>query len=100
MHASGKLKAISDGKALRYLLEKLIAKFENYEKSTYEFNKLPDGFRSGLMAAIIGFEMEIELLEGKFKLGQERSTADKEGILRNLQSAKAERSTRDFTASL
>jgi predicted FMN-binding regulatory protein PaiB len=51
------------------------------------------------MAGIIGFEMEIELIEGKFKLGQERSLADKESLLRNLQSAKPERSIHDLTAS-
>jgi predicted FMN-binding regulatory protein PaiB len=29
------------------------------------------------ISTIIGFEMEIELPEGKFKLGQERSEAEK-----------------------
>jgi predicted FMN-binding regulatory protein PaiB len=51
------------------------------------------------MAGIIGFEMEIEQLEGKFKLGQERSAADKERILRNLRSAKQSRSIHELTAA-
>jgi predicted FMN-binding regulatory protein PaiB len=50
------------------------------------------------MAGIIGFEMEIELIEGKFKLGQERSAADKQSILRNLRAAKPDRSIYDLTA--
>ena len=98
VHASGKLKPVTDKKALHDLLAKLINKFENYEKSTYDFARLPDNYKYGLMAGIIGFEMEIELIEGKFKLGQERSDADKEGILRNLRSAKPQRSIHDFTA--
>jgi transcriptional regulator len=96
VHASGKLNAVTDKKVLHDLLASLIKKFE---KSTYDFAKLRDDYKYGLMAGIIGFEMEIELIEGKFKLGQERSAADKESLLRNLQSAKPERSIHDLTAS-
>jgi transcriptional regulator len=60
---------------------------------------LPESFTYGMIAGIIGFEMEIERLEGKFKLGQERSDADKESILRNLQAEKPERSIYDLTAA-
>ena len=42
--------------------------------------------------------MQIELLEGKFKLGQERGDADKQAILKNLQSVKPARSIYEFTA--
>jgi transcriptional regulator len=99
VHASGKLKPIDDKKALHDLLAKLIRKFEVSESSSYDFAKLPESYVYGLMGGIIGFEMEIELLEGKFKLGQERSQADKQGILRGLESKKPERSLRDFTAA-
>jgi predicted FMN-binding regulatory protein PaiB len=47
------------------------------------------------MAGVIGFEMEIEQLENKFKLGQERRAADKERILR---AAKQGRSIQELTA--
>jgi len=43
--------------------------------------------------------MEAELLEGKFKLGQDRSEADKQSTLKGLQSAKAPRSMYEFTAA-
>src|SRR5262245_46248044 len=89
VHPRGKLNAIPERKALHDLLGKLIHKFESREKSsTYDFARLPDNYKYGLMTGIIGFEMEIERIEGKFKLGQERSEADKEGILRNLGSSK------------
>jgi predicted FMN-binding regulatory protein PaiB len=51
-----------------------------------------------MIGGIIGFEMQIELLEGKFKLGQERSEQDKQGIVKNLQTAKQDQSIGDFTA--
>ena len=46
-----------------------------------------------MIGGIVGFEMEIEALEGKFKLGQERSEADRAGILAHLQGE-----MREFTA--
>jgi transcriptional regulator len=99
VHASGKLKAITEKKPFHDLLAKLIEKFETSEKSGYDFSKLPESYTESMMAGVIGFEMEIERLEGKFKLGQERGQSDREGILRNLRSAKQARSIYDLTAS-
>ena len=98
VHANGKPKAITEKKSLHDLLAALIRKFENSESSTYDFTQLPDSYKYGLMAGIIGFEMEIERLEGKFKLGQQGSEAEKEATLRNLRSAKQARPMYDFTA--
>ena len=93
----GRPKPITDPKALHDLLAQLIAKFEG-PGSSYNFAKLPESYTNGLIGGIIGFEMQIELLEGKFKLGQERSDADKQAILKNLASAKPARSIYEFTA--
>jgi transcriptional regulator len=98
VHAIGKPKAITEKKSVHDLLARLIKKFESYEGSTYDFSKLPDSYTYGMIGGVIGFEMEIEQLEGKFKLGQERSEADKESVLRNLRSAKPARSIYDLTA--
>jgi transcriptional regulator len=51
------------------------------------------------LGGIVGFELEIELLEGKFKLGQDRSPADRQGLLKGLEKAKTPRSLREFTSS-
>ena len=99
VHATGKLRPVEGKKELNELLSKLIAKFESYEGTSYDFAKIDDGYKNGLMGGIIGFELEIELLEGKFKLGQDRSPADKQSLLKKLVGAKAPRSLREFTAS-
>jgi transcriptional regulator len=96
-HATGRPKAVTDTKAIHDLLARLIAKFEG-PGSSYAFAKLPESYTNSLIAGVIGFEMQIELLEGKFKLGQERSDADKQAILKNLASAKPARSIYEFTA--
>jgi transcriptional regulator len=99
VHATGNLRAITETKALRDLLAKLVARYESRERTGYDFAGLPDSYVSGLAGGAMGFEMEITRLEGKFKLGQERSPADREGLLRNLGSARAPRGLRDFTAA-
>jgi transcriptional regulator len=96
-HATGRPKAVTDPKAIHSLLARLIAKFEG-PGSSYAFAKLPESYTNSLIAGIIGFEMQIELLEGKFKLGQERNDADRQAILKNLASAKPARSIYEFTA--
>jgi transcriptional regulator len=98
VHATGKLRAVTDPKALHAFLARLIDKFESYQGTGYDFSKLPDSYVDGMLAGIVGFEMRIELLEGKFKLGQDRSQADREGILSHLEKARGERSLYELTA--
>ena len=101
VHATGRPAAITDKTALHALLARLIEKFESYEGSDYDFSKLPESYVSPMLGGIVGFEMQIESLEGKFKLGQERGDADKQGLLEHLtQARRRERSLHDLTASL
>jgi transcriptional regulator len=99
VHATGKLRPVDSKEALNDLLSKLIAKFEKYEGTSYDFSKVDSTYKYGLMGGIIGFELEIELLEGKFKLGQDRSPADRQSLLTRLNESKNPPSLRDFTAS-
>ena len=100
VHASGKLEPITDSKALHELLANLIHKFESrYPNSKYDFSKLPDGYVFPMMRNIIGFEMKIEEIEGKYKLGQERSEVDRQSIVRHLGTAWREPGMAEFTAA-
>lgn len=53
-------------------------------------NELPEEFRQRLLAGIIGFELPITRIEGKFKLSQNRSAADQAGMLAGLRRDGAE----------
>ena len=99
VHATGRASAITDKIALHKLLGRLIEKFESQEASGYDFSKLPETYVSPMLGGIVGFEMQIESLEGKFKLGQERSDADKQGLLQHLgQARRREHSLQELTA--
>ena len=99
VHATGKLKPVTEPKALHAFLARLIDKFESYQGTDYDFSKLPESYVGGMLGGIVGFTMEVEQLEGKFKLGQERSEGDRAGILSHLQKARGERSLHDLTES-
>ncbi|HKE27001.1 MAG TPA: FMN-binding negative transcriptional regulator [Bryobacteraceae bacterium] len=98
VHATGKLQPMTEP-GLRAFLSQLIRKFESYEGTKFDFAQLPDSFVNSMIANIVGFEMSVGRLEGKFKLGQERTNRDRQGILQYLASARRERSLHDLTKS-
>lgn len=98
VHATGKPKALNDDARTAAFLERLVGHFESYEKSTYDFGKLPESYKKGMRQGIVAFEMEIENLEGKFKLGLDRA-ANVPGMLKGLRASKGERSLVEFTGA-
>ena len=99
VHVSGRPKAIAEPARTRELLATLIKKNERgVGSTTYDFAALPEDYVAKMMQGITAFEMEIEAIEGKFKLGQERSPADRQGILAHLrEGGYRERSLYDVT---
>lgn len=87
VHASGRPKAVTDKPTLRRMLGRLVESFEKHEGGGYDFSSLSEGYVGSLIEGIVGFEMPLELLEGKFKLGQSWSDADKEAALEHLRRA-------------
>jgi len=96
VHASGRPQPITDKAQAHDLLATVIARNEKRVGSTkYDFAAQPREFVDRMMEGISPFEMEIQALEGKFKLGQERSDADRAAFLRTSRAAttKSARST-------
>lgn len=89
VHATGAARALESHKEVLNILRKLTGKFEprTADPQGYWKFSLPEDLSSekDLSAAIAGFEIELTHLEGKFKLGQNRSQADKTGVIRGLQ---------------
>jgi predicted FMN-binding regulatory protein PaiB len=48
---------------------------------------LPADFRANLMRGIVGFAMDVERVEGKFKLSQNRSREDQRGVVERLEAS-------------
>lgn len=87
VHASGRPRAITEKAALHELLGRLIDSFEKYQPAGYDFSKLSENYVSSLLENLVGFEMPLEALEGRFKLGQSWNDKDKESALGHLRQA-------------
>jgi transcriptional regulator len=86
VHASGRPRPITDSRRTYDLLATLIRRNERRVGSTtYDFAAQPKAYVERMMQGISPFEMEIEAIEGKFKLGQERNEADRNGVLAQLK---------------
>lgn len=98
VHAKGKPKRIDNDEAFAANLKQLVAKNEaRYGGGTnWDYSKLPDSYLKGMRQGIVPYEMKIEAVEGKFKLGHERSEADRAGVLKGLE-RKQERNLLDLT---
>lgn len=97
VHATGRMTPIDEPEQKHALLATLIRKYETTIGGTdYDFSTLPMDDVLTRMKGIQPFELEIEQLEGKFKLFQERAEPDRQAMLPKLEVYK-ERSLRAFT---
>jgi transcriptional regulator len=84
VHVYGPLEPLSADRT-RELVDLTVDKYESTRPVPWP-NDLPEDFRDKMLKGIVGFEMPIGRIEGKFKLGQNRSEADQLGMLSQLQS--------------
>jgi transcriptional regulator len=86
VHAHGKPRVIDDPALTRASLRELVARHEP-APGGWSVDALPAKLEERLVAAIVAFEMPVERFEAKFKLGQNRSAADREGTVAALERA-------------
>jgi transcriptional regulator len=84
VHVSGQPRTSTDPDFTRAALADLVAEYEGSRDSPWRTADLAPEFFDKLVGAIVAFEMPIEKIEGKFKLGQNRSREDRQGILAGL----------------
>ncbi len=86
VHLRGKIAWIKEFAPLVSVLKKMTAKFEGESENSWKFS-LPENLSNekSITQAIIGFEIKVETVQAKFKLSQNRSSEDREGVLKGLQ---------------
>ncbi len=85
VHAYGPLRPLDDPLAVRHMLGTLSAGYEG--EAGWRMDMLPDRQAEGLTQAIVAFEIPITRLEGKQKLSQNKSAADRQNVARGLRAA-------------
>lgn len=83
VHAYGKARIIETEKELIDLMERTI---EQFEKEFYkQWKELAPAYVNGMLRAIVGFEIEITKLEGKYKLSQNKTKNEQQNIVSTLE---------------
>ena len=85
VHAHGRFETVDDPSFLRDLLERLTAVHEAGRPRPWSLSDAPEDFIATQMKAVIGFRLVIERLEGKAKMSQNRSAADRAGVAEGLR---------------
>ena len=84
-HVYGRPRALEDPAQLKIIVEKLAEKYESH----YEKPWAP-AYDPRMLNAIVGIEVAITEMQGKFKLSQNRSVADRAAVIEQLDASASE----------
>jgi len=84
VHAYGHLKVMEDGEWLMAHLAKLTNFQEAGFPVPWKVGDAPADYIASIAKGIVGLEMDIERIEGKWKLSQNRSERDRSGVAKGL----------------
>jgi transcriptional regulator len=85
VQARGTPRLIDDPAWIRAQIGELTASQENRRAEPWKVSDAPEPFIMGQIGAIVGIEIPIASIEGKWKVSQNRSAADRKGVEEGLQ---------------
>jgi transcriptional regulator len=90
VHAEGSIKLMEDAQWLRSHVSQMTNLHEPTYQSTWKLDDAPEEYVQIMLKAIIGIEIEISSLVGKFKLSQNRPAEDYDAVVGQLEQSPQE----------
>ena len=87
VHAHGRVIIHDDAAWLRRMVTDLTEAQESAFAEPWHVTDAPDAYIDGLLKAIVGVELRIARLEGKWKASQNRADVDRAGVVERLASS-------------
>ncbi len=87
VHLAGHIRFIEDPIWLRSLVQSLTDEHERNNVNRWRITDAPADYIEGMLRAIVGFEIEVSGIEGKFKGSQNRPAEDRAGVGAALRAA-------------
>ncbi|SMG58680.1 FMN-binding negative transcriptional regulator [Paraburkholderia susongensis] len=84
VHAHGRIVVHDDETFVRGLVARLTRKMEAGEPVPWKMGDAPADFIAQMLGAIVGIEIEVTRLVGKWKLGQNKAAEDRRGAAQTL----------------
>jgi transcriptional regulator len=85
VHAYGKVRLIEDADWLRGMLRRLSERHERRNSTAWRVQDLPEPYIESMLKGIIGLEIAVTRLEGKYKLSQNRPGSDRPRVIAGLE---------------
>lgn len=85
VQARGQLRVIEDAAWLHALVSRLTTRHESGLAKPWQVGDAPADYIEAMLRAIVGIEIELTELTGKWKVSQNRSAADREGVAQALE---------------
>ncbi|MDM5077471.1 FMN-binding negative transcriptional regulator [Aeromonas media] len=85
VHVHGSIRIYDDARFVRRLLASLTRVHEAAEPAPWKMADAPRDYLEARVQAVVGIEIEIDQLVGKFKLSQNKEAADRQGAIDALQ---------------
>jgi transcriptional regulator len=85
VHAYGRPEVMDDANWLRCHVGELTAQQERGSARPWQVSDAPESYVDGMVRAIVGFRFAITRLEGKWKMSQNRTSHDREGVVAGLR---------------
>jgi len=85
VHARGPLKIIDDAQWLKKLVTQLTKSHESCLENPWQVTDAPADYIDAMLKAIIGIEIPIRRLQGKWKMSQNRLPRDRDGVMQGLE---------------
>jgi len=82
---AGRATIRQDSDWLRAVVDDLVERHEAHREVPWSTLDAPEKYISGQLRAIVGIEIAVERAEGKAKLSQNRSAADRQGVVEGLR---------------
>jgi transcriptional regulator len=90
VHARCSLRAIHDTVALRGLVERLTDRFEATQAHPWRVADAPADYTEALLKAIVGIELSIHHIEGKWKVSQNHPAGNRRSLIEGLEAQGSE----------
>lgn len=84
VQARGKIRIVEDADWLLRLVSRLTERHESTMQRPWAVSDAPPGYIAQMLGAIVGLELPIDQLVGKWKVSQNRSAADRAGVADGL----------------
>jgi transcriptional regulator len=82
----GRLHAVDDADWLRAFVTRLSERHEAARPVPWAVSDAPENFIDATLRAIVGIEIKLSSLRGKWKVSQNRTRADRDGVVYGLRS--------------